>query len=79
MFSRTGRIMKSPCSLRLSGSIAIPRRAACARALHDDRRARRTTISPAVEVVGAEDRPRDLGAAAADEAGEADDLARPDA
>ena len=72
--SLTERISASPSVLRLSGISAMPRRAATVGpAGHwpavEDR------ISPAGHGVGAEDRARDLGAAGADQAAQADDLA----
>ena len=67
--------MKSPCSLRLSGTIAMPARRV-ARALDRDRRSLELDLA-AVEPVGAEDRARHLGAAAAHQPGEPDDLAGP--
>ena len=69
--------MKSPSSLRLSGTNAIPAR---------DRVGRRTDAAflavdadrASIDRVGAGDRPRELGPPAADESGEADDLSRAD-
>ena len=70
--------MKSPCSFRLSGSIAMPEPRGLPRPLHVHRLALEEDLAR-VEVVGAEDRPRHLGAAGADEPREAHDLPGPHA
>ena len=73
-FSAIERSISSPWSLRPSGSIAMPARIAPrGERMRTGRPS--TSIVAASRPVGAEDRPRDLGAAAADEAGEPDDLA----
>ena len=74
--SRDGEIMNRPWSLRLSGRNAIRRRSH-PRASGSCVPCRRRRSCP-IDRIGADDRARDLGAAAAHEAGEADDLPGPD-
>ena len=72
MLSPTERASASPCVLRFSGISAMPRRVA-----GFDRSADRLAEQPDLaggHAVGAEDCARDLAAAGADQAAQADDL-----
>ena len=75
MFSRTVSSSTSPSVRRFSGQNATSVRRRRARAA--DRHRRAVDVEPpGVGAVGAEQEPRDLGAPRAEQAGEADDLAR---
>ena len=71
---RTASARNSACCLRSSGTRPMPWRiASCGERMRD--RLAVDEDAAGIERIGAEDRPRHLGAAGADQAGDAEDLA----